>query len=125
MRNSEIYRRTLRFSVMRLVLTVVGILIVVLLPLAAFAATAGASEVACVAATAGAFVAGLVAFFFVARYGGYLFTAAQVAMITRGVAAGELPADCLRRRRISCGTGVFCPLGASRALGTPPRRGSL
>ena len=70
LRNSEIYRRTLRFSVMRLVLTVVGILIVVLLPLAAFAATAGASEVACVAATAGAFVAGLVAFFFVARYGG-------------------------------------------------------
>ena len=93
MRNSEIYRRTLKFSVMRLALTIVGILVVAALPLIAFLVTASINEAVCIAATVVALIAGFVIFFFIARYGGYLYTAAQVAMITRGVATGDLPED--------------------------------
>ena len=93
MKNSEIYRRTLKFSVMRLVLTIAGIVLVAALPLIAFLATSGMDETVCIIATGAGLIVGFIAFFLIARYGGYLFTAAQVAMITRGVASDELPAD--------------------------------
>lgn len=93
MGNVEIYRKTLRFSVMRLLVTILGIFIIVALPLATFLITAGMSEVACVVATFVAFIVGIVVFALIIRYCGYLFTAAQVAMITEGVSKGTLPDD--------------------------------
>lgn len=56
MGNVEIYRKTLRFSVMRLLVTILGIFIIVALPLATFLVTAGMSEVACAVATFVAFI---------------------------------------------------------------------
>ena len=93
--NFEIYRRTLRFSIMRFVLTIVGILIVVALPLITFFATsaAGLEEGTSLIATGAALAVGFIIFVLVARYCGYLYTAAQVAMITEGVAHGSLPDD--------------------------------
>lgn len=93
MGNVEIYRKTLRFSVMRLLVTILGIFIIVALPLATFLITAGMSEVACAVATFVAFIVGIVVFALIIRYCGYLFTAAQVAMITEGVSKGTLPDD--------------------------------
>lgn len=93
MGNVEIYRNTLRFSVMRLLVTILGIFIIVALPLATFLVTAGMSEVACAVATFVAFIVGIVVFVLIIRYCGYLFTAAQVAMITEGVSKGTLPDD--------------------------------
>ena len=93
MGNVEIYRKTLRFSVMRLLVTILGIFIIVALPLATFLVTAGIGEVACAVATFVAFIAGIVVFVLIIRYCGYLFTAAQVAMITEGVSKGTLPDD--------------------------------
>ncbi len=93
MGNVEIYRKTLRFSVMRLLVTILGIFIIVALPLATFLVTAGMSEVACAVATFVAFIVGIVVFVLIIRYCGYLFTAAQVAMITEGVSKGTLPDD--------------------------------
>lgn len=93
MGNVEIYRKTLRFSVMRLLVTILGIFIIVALPLATFLVTAGVSEVACAVATFDAFIVGIVVFVLIIRYCGYLFTAAQVAMITEGVSKGTLPDD--------------------------------
>ena len=93
MGNGEIYRKTLRFSVMRLLVTILGIVIIVALPLATFLVTAGMDEIACIAATGAAFIIGIVIFALIIRYCGYLFTAAQVAMITEGVSKGELPDD--------------------------------
>lgn len=93
MGNVEIYRKTLRFSVMRLLVTILGIFIIVALPLATFLITAGMSEVACAVATFVAFIVGIAVFALIIRYCGYLFTAAQVAMITEGVSKGTLPDD--------------------------------
>lgn len=93
MGNVEIYRKTLRFSVMRLLVTILGIFIIVALPLATFLVTAGMSEVACAVATFVAFIVGIAVFVLIIRYCGYLFTAAQVAMITEGVSEGTLPDD--------------------------------
>lgn len=95
MRNSEIYRRTLKFSVMRLVRTVLCLVMLAALPLIAFVATgiAGLDETVQLAATGIAFIVGLIIFYLVAHFGGYLLTAGQVAMITEGVATGELPED--------------------------------
>lgn len=93
MGNVGIYRKTLRFSVMRLLVTILGIFIIVALPLATFLITAGMSEVACAVATFVAFIVGIVVFALIIRYCGYLFTAAQVAMITEGVSKGTLPDD--------------------------------
>lgn len=93
MGNVEIYRKTLRFSVMRLLVTILGIFIIVALPLATFLVTAGIGEIACAVATFVAFIVGIVVFVLIIRYCGYLFTAAQVAMITEGVSKGTLPDD--------------------------------
>ena len=93
MGNVEIYRKTLRFSVMRLLVTILGIFIIVALPLTTFLITAGMSEVACAVATFVAFIVGIVVFALIIRYCGYLFTAAQVAMITEGVSKGTLLDD--------------------------------
>ena len=95
MKNSEIYRRTLKFSVMRLVRTALCLALLAALPLVAFVATglAGLDEMAQLAATGVAFIVALIVFYVVAHYGGYLLTAGQVAMITEGVATGELPED--------------------------------
>ena len=95
MKNSEIYRRTLKFSVMRLVRTILCVIMLVALPLITFVATglAGLDEVVQLAATGVAFIVALIAFYLIAHYGGYLLTAGQVAMITEGVANGELPED--------------------------------
>ncbi len=95
MKNSEIYRRTLKFSVMRLVRTILCVIMLAALPLITFVATglAGLDEAAQLAATGVAFIVALIVFYLVAHYGGYLLTAGQVAMITEGVATGELPED--------------------------------
>lgn len=95
MKNSEIYRRTLKFSVMRLVRTVLCLVLLAALPLVAFVATgmAGLDEMAQLAATGVAFIIALIVFYVVAHYGGYLLMAGQVAMITEGVATGQLPED--------------------------------
>lgn len=95
MGNFEIYRHTLRFSVVRLVRTVLCLFMLAALPLAAFfiTNTMGLDEVVCLGVTGVAFIVALIIFYLVAHYGGYLLTAGQVAMITEGVATGTLPAD--------------------------------
>ena len=130
MGNVEIYRKTLRFSVMRLLVTILGIFIIVALPLATFLITAGMSEVACAVATFVAFIVGIVVFALIIRYCGYLFTAAQVAMITEGVSKGRFPTTCTRpasRRSSAASSRPACtsPCGASpRRSPTRSRRAS-
>lgn len=95
MGNFEIYRRTLRFSVVQLLRTILCVAILVALPLIAFFATgiAGIDETIKLAATGIAFIVGLIIFYLIAHFGGYLLTAGQIAMITEGVAHGTLPED--------------------------------
>ena len=93
MKNSEIYKRTLRFSWMNVLVKLIGVVIMLALPTIAFALTASQGEMVAVAATSIAFIVGLVLFALIARYIGYLYTAGQIAMMTEGIATGELPAD--------------------------------
>lgn len=67
--------------------------IVIALPVAAFLAASQAGEAAGIVAAIAGLVVGFVLFALIARYGDYLFRAAQIAMIARGVSDGELPAD--------------------------------
>ena len=93
MTNGEIYRRTIRFAVMRVLCAIIGTVIVIALPVATFILASSAGEFVSVVATGVALLVGIVLFALVARYAGYLFTAGQVAMIARGIDEGSLPED--------------------------------
>ena len=93
MTNGEIYRRTMRFAVMRVLCAIIGIVIVIALPVITFILANSAGEFVSVVATGVALIVGIVLFALIARYAGYLFTAGQIAMIARGIGEGSLPAD--------------------------------
>lgn len=93
MRNSEIYRRTLKFALMRMLCTIVGIVFLIALPIVGVVAFAGMGEVAAVIAAIVGLILGIVVMVVIGRYAGYLFRAGQIAMIAQGVAEGQLPAD--------------------------------
>ncbi len=95
MGNFEIYRRTLRFSLMRLIRNIVGVVALVAVPLIAMTAVAtmGMDEAVQYAAAGIGFIVVLIVFAVIVHFGGYLLIAGQVAMITKGVAEGDLPAD--------------------------------
>lgn len=122
MTNSEIYRRTLKFALMRLLCTIIGIIVVIGLPVGAFIAAAGASEgIAAIAAGAGLIV-GIIVFVLIARYAGYLFTAGQIAMIAEGVSSGDLPEDTYAagkravKERFATASVYFVLMGITKAI---------
>lgn len=90
MKNREIYAKTLRFSLLQILVDLLGLLIAIAIPAVAFLVTRGKEDV-CVAATAICAVVGIVAGLLFAKYAGYLFKAGQIAMVTQAVATGQLP----------------------------------
>ena len=91
MNNGAIYKKTLKFSFMRMLCSIGGIVLVVGLPVAAFFLTQNAAEETIVIATGVAFVLGCVAYWLIARYARYLYLAGQIAMMERGITEGQLP----------------------------------
>lgn len=92
MTNTQIYRRTFRFSVMRVLCTLLGLVLLLGLPVVAFL-IAYPNEDACIIGCFVAFVLGIAAYALIAKYAGYLFTAGQIAMMEQGLSKGELPED--------------------------------
>lgn len=92
MTNTQIYRRTFRFSIMRVLCTLLGLVLLVGLPVIVFP-IAYPNENACMIGCTIAFIVGIVAYALIARYAGYLFTAGQIAMMEQGISKGELPED--------------------------------
>ena len=93
MKNSEIYCKTLRFSLMRILCTLIGIVCMLGVPVVALALTGSAGEDTQVVVVLVALVVGIVIFVLIARYASYLFRAGQIAMIAEGVANDALPED--------------------------------
>lgn len=123
MNNAEIYRRTMKFAIRRILCTIAGIVIVVALPLAAFFVSSMFSdEMITVVATGVALILGIVLFVLIARYASYLYTAGQVAMIARGVSSGSLPDDTFSagkqavKRRFATASVYFVLFGITKAI---------
>lgn len=92
MKNMDIYRKVLPFSLQRLLVGVIGILASCIITLTGFFITRGNDDL-CVIVTAICGIVGLIAFGLIVKYMGYLLKAGQIAMITRAVTEGSLPQD--------------------------------
>ena len=93
MKNSEIYRRTLKFSLMRILCSLIGIICLIGIPALAMFFTMSPENSTQLIVAGVTIVIGIVIFALIARYAGYLFRAGQIAMITEGVATDSLPED--------------------------------
>ncbi|MDO4548606.1 MAG: hypothetical protein Q4D04_10935, partial [Clostridia bacterium] len=91
MNNGQIYLKTFRFSIYRLLLGLAGIIVAALITMAGYYITLPMPTDTNVIVTGISLIVGLIACWLISRYGGYLFKAGQIAMITRGVTEGELP----------------------------------
>ncbi len=94
MTNQEIYRKTLTFSLHRLLLDVVSFLVLGGLGVLGFAVAEKAFDQGLAGLAVGLLI-GLIALVFLLRYGSYTYKAGQIAMMTKGVTEGELPDDVL------------------------------
>lgn len=94
MKKSEIYRKTLTFSLRRLLLSAISLLCIFGLPVAAFLivhAIAPENDAAAAIAASAAFVIGIIAACLISHFLSYLLEAGQIAMITEGVTEGAIP----------------------------------
>ena len=92
MTNKEIYRRTLGFSIRKLLFDVIMVVLVVALCAAGFLLAQKLDENGAVGLVIGLIV-GLIVAAIVTHFVGYIFKAGQIAMMTRAVTEGELPDD--------------------------------
>lgn len=93
MTNLEIYRKTFRFTLMRMLSGLVGTILIVGLPVAAFFITQSMEDGVRLGVCIGAFVAACIVVGLLSHFIGYLFRAGQIAMAARAIAEGELPED--------------------------------
>ena len=93
MTNMEIYRKTLKFSLLRLLVGIAGLVAGTLIAVAGYYLSRGAAETTHYAVTGVCIVVGIVVFGLIVKYLGYMLKAGQIAMITRGVTEGNLPQD--------------------------------
>lgn len=91
MTNREIYGKTFKFSIMRMLCSALGLVVLIGLPVLVFFLTQNASDNVMVVATGVAFVLGCIAYWLIARYGNYLYLAGQIAMMEQGITEGKLP----------------------------------
>ena len=94
MTNGQIYRKTLGFSVRRLLWDVLAVVLFFALSAVGFIIGDRIRENGPIGLLIGA-VIGLIAMIVIVRFVSYLFKAGQIAMMTRGVTEGELPEDVL------------------------------
>lgn len=129
MKNKEIYAKTLRFSLLRLLIGLAGIAAGVLVTVLGYFITKGMDPQVNAVVTGICAIVGVVAFGLVVKYIGYLYKAGQIAMITRGVAEGSLPDDVVAegkaevKRRFVTTSVYFLLTGAIRAITSQITRG--
>lgn len=93
MTNAEIYKRTFKFTWLRLLVGLIGLAAAGVITIIGYLVTRGASESVNIITTSTCFVVGLIVFGLIVHYLGYMLKAGQIAMITRGITKGELPDD--------------------------------
>ena len=92
MNNKEIYRKTVGFSVRRLLWDMLAFLILAALGGAGYALSEKFTNKGLVGLGLGILV-GIIAVAFFLRYVSYIYKAGQIAMMTKAVSEGSLPAD--------------------------------
>ncbi len=93
MTNLEIYRKTFKFTLMRVLSGLIGTAIIAGLPALTYILTGRLEDSARIGACIGAFIVGCVIVGLISHFVGHLFRAGQIAMVAEGIVSGELPED--------------------------------
>ncbi|MDD3334548.1 MAG: hypothetical protein PHI98_03415 [Eubacteriales bacterium] len=93
MKNGAIYSKTLKFSLLRLLIGVLGIAAAALITYVGYLCGKSLDDTTHLLVTGICLVVGMVVFGLIVHYLGYMLKAGQIAMITRGVTEGTLPED--------------------------------
>lgn len=93
MTNTELYRKTFKFTLMRILTDLIATLILIGLPVIVFFCTGKAEDTTRAIACGGAFVAGLIIVGLISHFISYAFRAGQIAMVAEGIVTGTLPED--------------------------------
>lgn len=93
MTNSEIYKKTLKFSLMSFLCALVGAVLLLGLPTVAILFTINASDQTQLIAAGIGLVLGIIGCVVIGRFASYTYTAGQIAMVAEGVTYGRLPDD--------------------------------
>ena len=92
MTNAEIYKKTLTFSIRRLIFDIISLLIVAGLAVGGFFIAEKAFDQGPIGVVIG-LVVGLIILAILTRFVSYIYKAGQIAMMTKGITEGELPDD--------------------------------
>ena len=92
MDNKEVYKKTLTFSIRRLLWDMASVVVIVILAAAGFFLAEKLANVGLVGLAIG-IVIGIVAVAIASHFISYVFKAGQIAMMTKGVTEGKLPDD--------------------------------
>ena len=92
MDNKEIYKKTLTFSLRRLVWDVMSFVVIIILAAAGFLLAEQFSDNGLIGLAIGILI-GVVIVAIATHFVAYLFKAGQIAMMTKGVSEGKLPED--------------------------------
>ena len=92
MDNKEIYKRTLTFSLRRLLWDIMSLIVIILLSAAGFFLAEKLANVGLIGLAIG-LIAGIIIVAIASHFISYVFKAGQIAMMTKGVVEGKLPED--------------------------------
>jgi len=92
MDNKEIYKKTLTFSIRRLLWDVLSLVIIIVVSAAGFFLAEKLADKGLIGLVIGVIV-GIVIIAIISHFISYVFKAGQIAMMTKGIADGKLPDD--------------------------------
>lgn len=121
MTNGEIYRKTLGFSIRRLIFDIISLAILAGLTVGGFFIAEKFFDKGPIGLVIG-LVVGLIILALLARFVAYLYKAGQVAMMTRGIIEGELPENVYQegkrevKERFATVAGFFAVTAAIRGI---------
>lgn len=93
MTSFEIYRKTFRFTLMRILSGLIGTALIVGLPVLAFAVTGRMSDGARIGVCVGAFIVACIVVGLLSHFIGYIFKAGQIYIAAEAITNGSVPAD--------------------------------
>ena len=91
MNSFKIYKATFRFTLMKIVSGLVGLLLIVGLPIVAFLLCGDASDEMCIGVCLGAFIVACIVVGLLSHFVGYAFRAGQISVAANAIATGSLP----------------------------------
>ena len=94
MTNFAIYKKTFRFTLMRILTGLIGLALIIGLPAIVFAVTGKLEDTARIAACLGGFIVGCIAAGLISHFISYIFRAGQIAVAAKAAAGQDLPEDC-------------------------------